>query len=152
MKVTTLLPGTSDNVFKKRKRLRSLTKIQFVKKDCNMKNQTLTKFVKDECANYDKHYQQCVWDKPCKVLAGKQCSYFERAVLGPPNYKFQLPGYDYKRLFTQYAEQTNTETQVVEQRRCGCGEPLKPRHRYCEKCTEKRRKQAYREYNRKRAG
>lgn len=119
-----------------------------------MKTRTdyLTRFVKDECANYDRHYQTCIDDKTCKVLGGEQCGYFEKAVLGPPDYKFRLPGYDYQKLFAQYAEQTNTKTQAVEQRRCDCGNPLRPRQRYCEKCSRKRRQQAYREYNRKRAG
>lgn len=94
-----------------------------------MKNQTLTKFLKDECANYDKHYQQCVYDEPCKVLSGKQCAYFERAVLGPPDYKYQLPMYDYSKLFAQYAELTDTEAQTVTQRLCDCDNPQAPTRR-----------------------
>lgn len=117
-----------------------------------MKNQTLIKFVKDECANFDKHYQTCLDDKPCKVLAGCRCGYFEKAVLGPVDYKFRLPGYDYQKLFAQYAEQTKTKTQVVEQRRCECGNPLKLRQRFCADCSRKRRKQAYQKYRQKKAG
>jgi len=113
-------------------------------------NQTdyLTKFVKDECANYDRHYQTCLDDKPCKVLAGKRCSYFEKVVLGPADYKYRLPGYDYQKLFAQYAEQTGTEIQTVQQRRCACGNPLKPRQRFCEDCTRKRRQKTKRENQR----
>ncbi|MBN2457294.1 MAG: hypothetical protein JXB29_12290 [Sedimentisphaerales bacterium] len=113
---------------------------------------TLVRFIKAECANYDKHYQQGVWDEPCKVLAGKRCSYFEKCVLGPPDYKFQLPNYDYTKLFTKYAELTGAKTPVVEQRLCDCGKPLRPRQRFCNDCARKRRKDSNRRYNRKRAG
>ena len=116
-----------------------------------MKNQTLTKFVKNECANYDK-YQRCIYGESCKVLSGKQCGYFEKAVLGPPNYRFRLPCYDYGKLFAQYAEQTKAEPQAVKQRLCECGKSLRPRQRLCEDCKEKKRKDAYRKINRKRAG
>jgi len=112
-----------------------------------MKNQsTLTRFVKDECANFDKHYQTCLDDKPRKVLSGQRCGYFEKAVLGPPDYKYRLPDYDYQKLFAQYAEQTKTKTQVVEQRRCSCGNPLRHRQRFCDVCTKKRRLKTRREY------
>ncbi len=114
-----------------------------------MKNQTLIQFVKDECADYDKHYQRCVWDKPCRVLAGEKCGYFEKVVLCSPDYKYKLPGYDYAKLFAQYAEQTKTKAQAVEQRRCTCGNPLRHRQRYCEKCSKKRRLGTYRENRQK---
>lgn len=118
-----------------------------------MKEQTtLTRFVKKECAEYDRHYQICTDGNPCKVLAGQRCSYFEKAVLGPPDYKFKLPGYDYVKLFAQYAEQTKTEAKDVQQRRCACGDTLKPRQRFCDKCAEKRRNQTYRKSRQKKAG
>lgn len=108
-----------------------------------MKNQsTLTRFVKDECANYNGHYQTCIDDKPCKVLAGEQCGYFEKVVLCPPDYKYKLPGYDYAKLFAQYAEQTKTKSKVVQQRRCSCGNPLRLRQRFCERCAKIRAKEA----------
>ena len=100
-----------------------------------MKSQTdyLKKFIKTECANYDKHYGGCLlcWRgcnvsdevhlacldfEPytfCKVDAGERCPFLEGAVLGPLDYKFRLPDYDYQKLFAQYAEQTNTKTQAV---------------------------------------
>ena len=107
-----------------------------------MKNQALTRFVKDECANYNRHYQTCLDDKPCEVLAGRRCGYFERVVLCPPDYKFRPPGYDYQKLFAQYAEQTKTDALVVKQRRCGCGNPLRLRQRYCADCAKTRAKTA----------
>lgn len=117
-----------------------------------MRETVLTRFIKTECSNFNRHYQVCIDDKPCKVLAGEQCGYFETAVLGPAGYKFRLPGYDYQKLFAQYAEQTKTKAQVVEQRRCDCGNPLRLRQRFCDDCAKKRRKANNRRYNRKRAG
>jgi len=114
-----------------------------------MKNQTLTKFVKDECANYIRHYQLCIDDKPCKVLAGKRCGYFEKVVLCSPDYKYKLPGYDYQKLFAQYADMTGAESKVVTQRRCACGNPLKPRQRFCERCAKIRAKAANRQRQKK---
>jgi len=108
----------------------------------------LSGFVKDNCANFDRHYQTCIDDAPCKVLEGRRCGYFERCVLGPPDYRFRLPDCDYGKLFAQYAEQTGTESQTVEQRLCACGAPLRLRQRFCDDCTRKRRLKAKREYQR----
>ena len=113
---------------------------------------TLTGFVKNECANYDKHYQSCIWDRPCMVLNGARCGYFEKVVLCPANYKYRLPDYDYQKLYAQYAEQTRTQAGSVDQRFCSCGKPLRPRQRFCGDCTQKRRKDTYRGINRKRVG
>ena len=110
---------------------------------------TLTRFIKDECANYDKHYQTCVFADSCKVLNGKRCGYFERRVLGAPDYKYKLPGYDYSKLFAQYAEQTGMKKVKVKVRRCECGIPLRPRQRYCLRCAKIRARQANRERVRK---
>ena len=87
-------------------------------------------FVRDECANYSKHDESCLFGDFCKVMTGQRCGYFEKAVLGPPDYKYRLPGYDYGKLFAQYAEQTKTEKQQVNVRRCECGTPLRHRQRY----------------------
>jgi len=118
---------------------------------CKMRiNQTtLVRFVKDECANYDKHYQECMSGKTCKVLNGERCGYFEKVVLGPPDYKYKLPGYDYAKLFAQYAEQTGAESQRVKVRRCACGTPLRHRQRYCERCTKIRARAANRQRQKK---
>jgi hypothetical protein len=106
---------------------------------------TLIRFIKDECANYDAHYGICLLnDKPCMVLAGTRCGYFERCVLGPPDYPYRLPGYDYAKLFAQYAEQTKANIGKVKQRKCDCGEPLRMRERYCRKCREHKRRESYR--------
>ena len=112
------------------------------------KTKGLPEFIKNECANFDRHYDECVFGYPCKVLADERCSYFEKAVLGTPNYPYRLPGYDYAKLFAQYAEQTGTETKKVAQRHCDCGEPLSKRERYCRKCRERQRRQSYRNHRR----
>jgi hypothetical protein len=112
----------------------------------------LTVFVRDECASYDKHDEACAFGDSCKVLDGQRCDYFEKAVLGPPDYKYKLPGYDYGKLFAQYAEQTKTETQQVNLRRCGCGTRLRHRQRYCDECARKRRLDTYRRPRERRAG
>lgn len=117
-----------------------------------IKETTLTRFIKDNCANYDRHYQSCLFADSCKVLDGQRCGYFEKCVLGLPDYKGRLPDYDYAKLFAQYAELTDAPSQAVEQRRCKCGNPLSQRQRFCDVYYQKKRKDAYRKINRKRAG
>jgi len=110
------------------------------------KDSTITTFLKDNCANYDRYYQSCLFADSCKVFDGQRCGYFERYVLGPPDYKFKLPGYDYAKLFAQYAELTKTKKQAVKVRRCDCGEPVGYRQRLCEKCMGLKRRDSYRKY------
>ena len=113
---------------------------------------TLTRFVKQECANFDRHHQTCIEGMPCKVLGGEWCGYFEKAVLGPPDYKFRLPNWNYAKLFGEYDDLTGRSSEVVTQRLCTCGENVKLRQRFCADCSEERRKTTNRKYNRKRAG
>ena len=112
----------------------------------------LTAFVRDECANYSKHDETCLFGESCKVMDGQRCDYFEKAVLGPPGYRYKLPGYDYAKLFAQYAEQTKAERQQVEVWRCGCGTPLRHRQRYCRVCAKKRRTDTFRRSRHRQAG
>jgi hypothetical protein len=110
-----------------------------------MKLTYIERFIKDECSNYDKHQQTCLSDKPCKALNGQRCGYFEKAVLGPPDYKYRLPGYDYAKLFGEYAQLTGAEKQDVKVRRCDCGTPLtRPKQKVCSACKTKNRKATYR--------
>ena len=104
----------------------------------------LRTFVRDECANYTKHDETCLFSDSCKVMDGRRCDYLEKAVLGPPDYKYKLPGYDYGKLFAQYAEQTKAEKQRVSVRHCGCGTPLQHRRRYCDNCARRTAKKANR--------
>jgi len=110
---------------------------------------TLTRFIKDECANFDKHDQECLSGGACKVLNGQRCGYFEKAVLEPQGYPYRLPGYDYGKLFAQYAEQTGANKRKVKARRCECGNPLRSRQRYCDGCAEERRRETKRNAMRK---
>lgn len=100
----------------------------------------LPKFVRDACSKFDRHYQTCMDDEPCKVLAGKRCGYFEQVVLCSPDYKYRLPNYDYAKLFGEYAETTKTEAPVVSQRLCDCGNPLTWRRKSCDACARERRR------------
>lgn len=104
---------------------------------------TLRTFIKKECANY--YENGCVYDHPCLVFEGKRCRYFEKAVLGPSDYKFRLPGYDYPKIFKQYAAIHNHLHGIeVELRECECGEVLKLRQRFCDSCSKRRRRDSYR--------
>lgn len=99
----------------------------------------LPTFVQKECANFIRG--ACIDSTKCKVLSKQPCNYFERAVLGQPNYKFQLPDYDYFKLFEQYAEiQTALQGRIVSQRLCPDCEinALLPRKRYCDDCRKER--------------
>jgi hypothetical protein len=109
-----------------------------------MNGKGLREFIRDECANYDKHDETCLFGDSCKIMDGQRCDYFEKAVLGPPDYRLKLPDYDYQKLFAQYAEQTKAEKQQVNVRRCGCGTPLRHRQRFCDECTLKRRRKTKR--------
>ena len=106
---------------------------------------SLNKFVVKHCANYhngneclDRQY------RPCLVLGGKRCQYFETSVLGPPDYGFRLPGVNYRDLFGEYQTRTGQSVVGVKQRLCGCGEPLPKRHRVCAQCRQKNRRRTYR--------
>ncbi len=108
----------------------------------------LGKFVKAECANWDDHYKCCCDDWPCRVLMGKPCRHFERAVLGPPDYPYRLPGYDYEKLFFAYrliAPQAAGPRKLKVRTCPDCGEVLAPRRRYCDKCRRKHEKTARRD-------
>lgn len=102
--------------------------------------------VKDECANYVKHYGVCMSDSPCLVLNGKRFGIFERNVLGPVDNKYRLPGIDYQKLFAQYADQTGAMTRKIKIRTCpcGCGTSLLPRQRMCDDEKERCRRASYR--------
>ncbi len=110
------------------------------------KESTIIAFLKDNCANYDRHYQKCLFADTCRVFDGQRCGYFEKCVLGPLDYKYKLPGYDYSKLFAQYSELTGAQTQRVKVRRCGCGAVLNLRQRFCGSCAKKRAKESNRKF------
>ena len=106
----------------------------------------LITFVKDQCANFSTS-GDCVYGKPCLVVDGKPCGYFERSVLGPADYRYRVPGYDYAGLFAAYG-QINLSFQgrahKVVGRYCGCGAILRPRERFCPDCRRRNRQKSYR--------
>ena len=103
----------------------------------------LVKFIKDECSNF----KVC---ETCLVMDGKRCNHFEKCVLVLDiDYKYRQPGYDYSKLFAQYAQQTKAKVGKVKTRRCGCGEPVEPRQRLCPACRAKNRRKSKRDYQRK---
>ena len=102
----------------------------------------LSVFVKKECANF--YEGACVFKDVCIVLNGAPCRYFERAVLGPADYGYRLPGYDYAGISHEYRNVTKAEIRTALQRTCECGRILQKRQRMCEKCKIKKRKETYR--------
>lgn len=100
------------------------------------------------CANYDHRYGGCLLGSECKVEAGKRCRYFEKAVLpaavGLGIGAMVNDAYASKVGLTSFCSKS-----VKDVRRCSCGDVLKPRQRYCDKCSRERRRQAYRESQRK---
>lgn len=111
------------------------------------------------CANYDHHYGGCLFRTakgkpsknlleeekskcPCLVEIGKRCSYFERAVL-PTAADIGLREYVYAAYERQVGLSGRLKTEPV--RYCPeCGAELKPRQRYCDECSRKRRLQSKR--------
>jgi hypothetical protein len=125
----------------------------------------LTRFVKDQCANWnDEPEEEClgvdVFGVPfrqpgrCWVTAGESCKYFKDKVLGPEDCKYPHPCFVKDPAFEarvrrQYSKIDHTVVEA-EVRRCpDCGAPLGPKRRYCEKCSKKRRHKTMREYHRK---
>ena len=88
------------------------------------------------CANYDHHYGGCLHGK-CLVLEGKRCAYFERAV---------LPTGD-SNIRQKYEDLTGAYIEGLAVNLCSdCGKSIPPRRRYCDRCTQKRRRATYRQY------
>jgi len=146
-----VMPGTSGQVFPAsrmgtRKEPRERVG---VRNSAKTDQSALNHFVRTECANY--RGDGCVYDQPCKVIQGKPCTYFERAVLGPPDYPYKTAGYDWHKLFEQYGQiNPHLAGRGVTVRRCECGQVLGVRERICEKCRTRNRQSAYREYRQRR--
>ena len=122
----------------------------------------LTKFVRGNCAHFSGvESEEClgydIFGKPfrkpgkCRVMEGKPCEYFKDYVLGKEGTKYphlcfvRDPAYEasvrklYKRI-------DHSVIEVDDTRRCpDCQAALKPRQRYCEKCSTKRRKKTQRD-------
>jgi hypothetical protein len=110
----------------------------------------LMMFVKNECANYYDEVGCVIRDVRCLLSEGNRCEYFEKSVLGKPDYPYRQKGYNFSKLFDQYAAiNSNYLTKQVKVRKCRCGETLRPRQRVCQRCAEMNRKLSYRESKRK---
>ena len=92
------------------------------------------------CANIDRDHGGCLLrEKGCLVDRAKRCRWFERAVLPTANQIGQRI-----ELMAEYETRTGAvayrpkPTETREDRRCGCGAPLPPRRRCCDKCQRQR--------------
>ncbi len=116
---------------------------------------TVNSFIKQECANYvsdgclgvDLRGKGFNVDGKCWVLKDhRPCKYFEDCVLG---YAKHLGCYE--KIFSEYQNINLTIKNKQETRICECGNELQKRERLCEKCKAKKRKNAYKRYNKNRA-
>ena len=108
------------------------------------------------CSDYNHHYGGCAFREGCLVEQKKRCGHFEQAIL-PTAADIGLK----ERVCTLYRKQVgiedrfgfDTQLETKPGRNCpDCGAELLPRKRYCEKCTKKRRQDAYRRKRPKKAG
>ena len=93
-------------------------------------------------------------DSVCKILEGKPCAYFRTVVLRAvdPNYPYAKHVHLYPKLLKLYQQIDPAFGNEVREERakvCECGSPLKSRHRFCDKCSKKRRLKSERERQRK---
>lgn len=134
--------------------LKGIDLIKFLKGDTNPKNGM------PGCANYDRHYGSCLFchkdcteDKcrtclepqnECLVEQGTRCGYFEKFVLPTAEQIGRLA-----EISDQYSKHTGAKILPKERvdRTCpDCGGVLRPRQRYCDKCSRSRQRIAKREH------
>ena len=96
--------------------------------------------VERECCNLHGGMHQ--GDRPCSVLSGVRCPWFESAV---------LPGLGDKGLVDEYQALYigGERLKAIRFRRCGCGAPLGRRERVCPRCRHERRRARWREAQRR---
>ena len=121
---------------------------------------TLRQFAKAECANFVQGSLCVARDAACR-LPGDPCRYFEESVLpiAAGGYNSDPPRPSVIRAYSDLVLKARGASAahalvkrygVGEVRRCGCGEPRRPRARYCESCARARRKASNRNAQRKR--
>ncbi len=104
-----------------------------------MKNDTLTSFIKAQCANFT---------GKCLVIEKKKaCKYFKKSVLPLA----ELQGI-YSKILLEYTNIDKSIGKDIHIRFCECGTELKPRERFCGKCKKIRRLETKREYQQKYRG
>lgn len=121
------------------------------------KSNALTAFVRKYCTDYSANENLCIGRRTgtCLIMQGKPCKHFKDAVfpLCDPGYKYAIVPEKYETLLALYKKlDVNVVESDVDIRRCGCGVPLKPRQRYCVKCSKQNRKDTYRKNRQKKAG
>ncbi|MEE9371103.1 MAG: hypothetical protein V3W45_06495 [Sedimentisphaerales bacterium] len=121
----------------------------------------LTTFVRKHCANWDTSSKTCIGvdgeilfhEGDCLVAQNKPCLYFEKSVfpICDPSYKYATETAQYETLLDLYLKINPNiiQTEAENIRLCDCGLPLKPRRRVCDKCAQKRRREAYRKQRQK---
>ncbi len=133
-----------------------------------MKNDTLTSFIKAECASFtgngcigftikrklDEKGRVELKNKmfnnsgKCLVIEEKKpCGFFRESVL-PLAEHYGV----YSKILSEYTKIDESIVKNIHTRFCDCGNELKPRERCCDKCKKIRRMETYREQNLKRAG
>ncbi len=130
-----------------------------------MKNDTLTSFIKAQCASFtgngcigvtikrelDRKGRIELKNKmfnnsgKCLVIEEKKpCVFFRKSVL-PLAEHYGV----YSKILSEYTKIDESIVKNIHTRFCECGEELKPRERFCEKCKKKRRQKTDREYHQK---
>ena len=122
-----------------------------------MRQNALTRFAREHCANWDAGQGACVGVDAevvfhqglCLLAMDKPCKYFERAVFPTcnPSYRYATAADKYDTLLALYLKiNPNLLQSDATPRLCECGELLKERRRLCDKCQNRRRKETYRQY------
>lgn len=119
------------------------------------KPNSLTKFVRTYCANYDQKEDLCIGQErtgTCLIMQGKPCQYFKESVwpICNPDYKFATETRQYPKLLAIYKKiDPNILESDTSFRRCNCGEVLKFRQKLCNECRKKARRKTKRLYQQK---
>ena len=96
------------------------------------------------CANFDHQGGGCLCGDVCLVQTGQRCLHFEESVLptaGDIGLRESVISLYQKHI--GLGENGELGTEPI--RRCpDCGAELRPRRRYCDDCSKRRRRQSYR--------
>lgn len=105
----------------------------------------LTRFARKYCATFDSGEGLCSLGGTCKLMLGKKCGYFKGSVFSicNPGYKFATETKLFPKLFELYSKLDHSlriKDAVIKMcPDCGSVE-LKPRRKYCQECSEKRKR------------
>ena len=124
---------------------------------------TPAQFARDECANMLPdgaclgvtvgslldcgQPKTCTPRDCCLVVEGRRCDYFERVVLPLADHPSPSgdPGLQQKRAYARQEYLGRHGLAHGGLRRCpDCGSPMPARHRYCESCSARHRRETYR--------